>query len=171
MERLSALLFTGLLVATLHASTAARGKLHRVQDRTQTSSTSASKGASAAQKSGLVKTSLHKKGHLSKNIRSSRHTASAPTYQLHPDPERYQEIQKALADRGYFKGEVNGLWGDDSVDAMKRFQTDQKLEETEGKIDARSLIGLGLGPRHDGSAASSLSAPPATENPKPPVLQ
>ena len=172
MKRLSALLFTGLLVATLYASTAGSERLHRVHSKTQTSSTSASRSAPAAQKSGLVKTSLHRKGHLSKNVRSSRHTASAPTYQLHPDPERYQEIQKALADRGYFKGEVNGLWGDDSVDAMKRFQADQKLDETEGKIDARSLIGLGLGPRHDGSTASSLSSPAATSaNAKPSGLQ
>src|SRR5438874_11324419 len=63
--------------------------------------------------------------------RSSKHRRSArkpaPSYQLHPDAERYQEIQKALADRGYFKGEANGQWSDDSVDALKRFQADQKL--------------------------------------------
>ena len=83
------------------------------------------------------------------------HTAPAPSYQLHPDPERYTQIQQALADRGYFKGQVNGEWNDDSVDALKRFQADQKLE-SDGKINALTLTGLGLGPRHDGSTASSV---------------
>ncbi len=87
----------------------------------------------------------------SKRRRSAR--KAAPSYQLHPDPDRYQEIQKALADRGYFKGEVNGQWGDDSVDALKRFQADQKLPN-DGKINSLSLIGLGLGPKHNGPTAS-----------------
>jgi len=102
---------------------------------------------------------------------------SAPTYQQHPDPDRYQEIQKALADRGYFKGQVNGQWGDDSVDALKRFQTDQKLPD-DGKINAPTLIGLGLGPKHDGavapaapgtnpaSSAASATSAPADSAPK-----
>lgn len=76
-----------------------------------------------------------------------------PSYQLHPDPERYQEIQKALADRGYFKGEVNGKWGDDSTDALKHFQADQKLPD-DGKINSLSLIGLGLGPKHNGDSVT-----------------
>ena len=84
--------------------------------------------------------------------------APAPSYQLHPDPERYQQIQQALADRGYFKGPVNGQWNDDSVDALKRFQTDQKLDP-EGKIDALSLTGLGLGPKHDGTTAATVPPP------------
>lgn len=99
-----------------------------------------------------------------KSARSSRtrgrrtRRAAAPAYQLHPDPSRYAEIQKALADRGYFKGEVNGQWNDDSVDALKRFQADQKLDP-DGKINSLSLIGLGLGPKHDGSLVPPAAAP------------
>ncbi|MBV9406647.1 MAG: peptidoglycan-binding protein [Acidobacteriaceae bacterium] len=78
----------------------------------------------------------------------------APSYQLQPDPDRYQEIQRALADKGYFRGEANGTWGDDSVDALKRFQVDQKLTD-DGKISALTLIGLGLGPKHDSSALTT----------------
>jgi peptidoglycan hydrolase-like protein with peptidoglycan-binding domain len=66
---------------------------------------------------------------------------------LHPDQPRYQEIQQALADKGYFKGQVNGQWGGDSVDAMKHFQADQKLPD-DGKISALGLTSLGLGPKH-----------------------
>ena len=42
------------------------------------------------------------------------HTVPTVILPQHPDPDRYQEIQKALADRGYFKGEPNGQWNDDS---------------------------------------------------------
>jgi hypothetical protein len=74
----------------------------------------------------------------------------APSYQLHPDTDRYQKIQQALAERGYFKGEANGEWKDDSVDALKRYQAASNLPN-DGKINSLSLIGLGLGPKHDGS--------------------
>ncbi len=93
--------------------------------------------------------------HAVRGRRHSAHAAPAPSYQLHPDPERYTQIQQALADRGYFKGQPNGQWNDDSADALKRFQADQKLESG-GKINALSLTNLGLGPKHDGSTASSV---------------
>ena len=80
-----------------------------------------------------------------------------PSYQTHPDPERYKEIQQALADKGYFKGDVNGQWGNDSIAAIKQFQADQKLPD-DGKISAPTLMGLGLGPKHD---AAPPSKPPA----------
>ncbi len=107
--------------------------------------------------------------HGKAHSRRTTHVAAAPSYQLHPDPERYQQIQQALADRGYFKGAVNGQWNDDSVDALKRFQADQKLD-AEGKIDALTLTGLGLGPRHDGSTAGTvpLSATDSATNPAAP---
>lgn len=94
--------------------------------------------------------------------------AAASNYQSHPDPERYQQIQQALADRGYFKGQVDGHWSDDSVDALKRFQADQKLD-SDGKINSLTLIGLGLGPKHDAGALSSVATgAAATEASSPP---
>jgi peptidoglycan hydrolase-like protein with peptidoglycan-binding domain len=94
--------------------------------------------------------------------RKRKNKPAGPSYQTHPDPARYQQIQQALAERGYFKGVVNGIWGDDSVDALKRFQADQKLED-DGKINSLTLIGLGLGPKRD---TSSVSVPVASV-PKP----
>ena len=82
---------------------------------------------------------------------------TGPVVPPHPDAERLREIQKALADKGYFKGEVNGTWNADSVTALKQFQTERNLT-ADGKINALSLIGLGLGPKHDGSIAA-LPAP------------
>lgn len=65
-----------------------------------------------------------------------------------PTPERYREIQQALADKGYGAGEVDGTWGTEWVDALKRFQADQKLT-VDGKLGSLSLIALGLGPKRD----------------------
>jgi hypothetical protein len=92
---------------------------------------------------------------------SARRPAPRTTWrnrQAAPTPERYKEIQEALAAKGYMRAEdASGAWGDASSDALKRFQADQNLEST-GKINSLSLIALGLGPKHD-------NAPP----PKPPA--
>jgi peptidoglycan hydrolase-like protein with peptidoglycan-binding domain len=74
--------------------------------------------------------------------RSTWHSAQAA-----PTPERYKEIQQALAQKGYLHGEPTGVWNQDSMDALRRFQHDQNLEST-GKLDSLSLIALGLGPKH-----------------------
>jgi len=77
--------------------------------------------------------------------------------QTAPTPDRFKEIQTALADKGYLAPEeVNGTWNQSSADALKKFQADQNLETT-GKINSLSLIALGLGPRHE----SALARPPA----------
>ena len=68
--------------------------------------------------------------------------------QLRPTRERYAEIQTALAQAGYFQGPTNGDWGPTSVNALAYFQKDHGLEPT-GKIDALSLVKLGLGPKYD----------------------
>jgi len=83
-------------------------------------------------------------------------------YQATPSPERYKEIQQALAGKGYFKGAANGEWGPDSVDALRRFQVDQSLE-VDGKIGSLSLIALGLGPKRM-TAQTRTEQPPVQPN-------
>lgn len=69
--------------------------------------------------------------------------------QLAPTPERYKQIQEALAAKGYLPpDQANGQWNDTSAAALKKFQTDQNIDPS-GKIDSLSLIALGLGPKHD----------------------
>jgi peptidoglycan hydrolase-like protein with peptidoglycan-binding domain len=80
-----------------------------------------------------------------------------------PTPERYTEIQQALADKGYYTGPVNGQWGPECVTALKRFQQEQNLNP-DGKLGALSLIALGLGPKRQ--LASDLQAKPATSDPE-----
>jgi hypothetical protein len=76
-----------------------------------------------------------------------------------PTSDRYREIQQALVAKGYLKPEdATGVWSQGSVDALKRFQAEQKIEST-GKINSLSLIALGLGPKHETAAARPPVAP------------
>jgi len=93
-------------------------------------------------------------------------TAARRPAQQQPTPERYKEIQQALADKGYFSGLVDGNWGPESVAALKRFQRDQNLAD-DGKIGSLSLIALGLGPQR--VAAAQPATPRETAPPAAPV--
>lgn len=83
--------------------------------------------------------------------------ASRPPRQSAPTPERYREIQQALTDKGFEAGPVDGAWGPEWVDALKRFQGDRNLS-VDGKLGSLSLIALGLGPKRE--EASNLIAKP-----------
>jgi len=87
---------------------------------------------------------------------------SAPR-QLAPTKERYQQIQQALASKGYYSGEPNGVWGQDSMEALKRFQAEQNLTP-DGKLTSLSLIALGLGPKR--LSAQSPAQPPHPTQPQ-----
>jgi hypothetical protein len=88
--------------------------------------------------------------------RPARKATTWRNRQLAPTPDRYKEIQQALVTKGYLNSEeATGGWNQSSVDALKRFQTDQKIEAS-GKINSLSLIALGLGPKRD--TASSKPA-------------
>jgi peptidoglycan hydrolase-like protein with peptidoglycan-binding domain len=102
---------------------------------------------------------IHKKKSTPKKIASQKKSSSkksaaksAPYWrntQRTPTPERYKEIQQALANKGYLQtASPSGVWDNTSVEALKKFQQDQNLGAS-GKIDSLSLIALGLGPRRD----------------------
>jgi peptidoglycan hydrolase-like protein with peptidoglycan-binding domain len=74
--------------------------------------------------------------------------------QSRPSPQRYKEIQSALAKEGYFQGSPDGVWGPSSVSALQKFQQENGIEAT-GKIDSISLIKLNLGPSYDSQASST----------------
>lgn len=108
--------------------------------------------------SGSAKTSAKKTASARSSSKSKKKTNTARRRtrntrrqsfragQQQPAPERYKEIQTALADRGYFQGEPDGKWSEGSAEALKRFQADQNLK-ADGKLDSLSLIALGLGPK------------------------
>lgn len=92
--------------------------------------------------------------------RSVRGRARVPIRQAHPTRARYREIQQALADAGYYSENIDGIWGDQSAAALKHFQDDQGLEPT-GKLDALSLIRLGLGPHYESPENDSNGSSPS----------
>ena len=100
-----------------------------------------------------VKTSGGKITKASSKSKTSGKTGVAKTTwrnrQMAPTAERYRQIQGALAAKGFLRPEdATGVWNSTSVDALKQFQAQQKLESS-GKINSLSLIALGLGPKRD----------------------
>ncbi|MFN3322501.1 MAG: peptidoglycan-binding domain-containing protein [Bryobacteraceae bacterium] len=124
---------------------------------------STAKKSTAAPKGGVApKTSSAKrapaKGTQAKKAPAKK-AAPARVTQQTPTPERYREIQQALAEKGYLQATPTGQWGPESIEALKRFQQDQNIPAT-GKLNALSLIALGLGPKRDSTVgAASLSRP------------
>jgi hypothetical protein len=126
--------------------------------KTGKQSTTAKKSQPARKPTGSASgrtTTAHKGGKKAPARTTWRNRQSAPT------ADRYREIQQALAAKGYLKPEdATGVWNQGSVDALKRFQAEQKIEST-GKINSLSLIALGLGPKHETAEAK----PPAVAQP------
>jgi len=107
---------------------------------------------------------VNKKQTTSKKRRKSKATARG---QKAPTPDRIREIQSALNREGAFGGQPTGKWDDATVNAMKKFQENQGLNPT-GKIDAVTLVKLGLGSDTAGKGApiptASTTAPPAASS-------
>jgi peptidoglycan hydrolase-like protein with peptidoglycan-binding domain len=133
--------------------TAVASKKTAAKKSTAKSSKSSSKTTAGAKKSGSSKSSLSKQASSKKVAPSYRRSS-----QKEPAPDRYKEIQQSLSDKGYFGGPVNGAWGPESVEALKRFQRDQNIGD-DGKLGSLSLIALGLGPKR------GSSGPEKPENP------
>jgi peptidoglycan hydrolase-like protein with peptidoglycan-binding domain len=128
--------------------------------KTSTAKSSKSSGnrTASGKQSAAAKQVSSKKGSAKKT--STKKTASSyrRSTQREPAAERYKEIQQSLADKGYFSGPVNGAWGSESVEALKRFQRDQNIGD-DGKLGSLSLIALGLGPKRGGSDAGAVEKP------------
>ena len=88
----------------------------------------------------------------SRGKKSSKHSSRRERGQKAPAPERISEIQQALAKDGSFSGKPSGKWDDSTVEAMKRFQAGHGLNPS-GKLDAATLMKLGLGSQTAGVAA------------------
>lgn len=128
----------GALAAAVGAQTKAK-----VSKGAAKSGVSKNKAATSASKR---KPPAKSKRQTAKAKAKSKTTARARSRgQTRPTPERYKQIEQALAARGYLTEEPTGKWGPASVEALRSFQSDNQLPPT-GKLDALSLIQLGLGP-------------------------
>ena len=117
------------------------------------SSTKSYSKQSAASAKGSTKNSS--RGSAKGSTRAASRTAAKRSQktvyrQQQPEPERIHDIQQALSDHGY-PLEVNGVWDATTVDALKKFQTAQKIDNLSGKgrLDSMTLIALGLGPKRE----------------------
>ena len=139
------------------ATTAAKKKSSSKKKSASTGTGTAKKGGSTA--------SAHKAGTTTKSASTGGKKTPAKKVswrnrQAAPTPDRYREIQGALAAKGFLKPEdATGSWNQTSSDALKRFQTEQNLESS-GKINSLSLIALGLGPHHDTAPAPKAPTQP-----------
>ena len=110
------------------------------------------KKTSTKSKSAAKKTTASTASRKSSSKKRTAGKKAAPSWrntQRNPTPDRYKEIQQALATKGYLEpSALSGVWDTSSIAALKKFQADQNLEPS-GKIDSLSLIALGLGPRRD----------------------
>jgi hypothetical protein len=142
------------------------GSIALPQSRTASATSAAKK-----KKTSVVSKSAATKKKSAKGVKGTKKkTVAAESRQMAPTPDRYREIQQALVDKGYLKSEPNGVWDDQSAEALKQFQTDQHLSPT-GKISSLSLIGLvsaaersparasrpSSAARHDSAAARELT--------------
>jgi hypothetical protein len=85
-----------------------------------------------------------------------------------PDADRIREIQHALSAHGYAV-EESGVWGPETVDALRRFQEAQNITNLSGrgKLDSLTLIALGLGPQREPPPAPAADAQASMEGNKP----
>ncbi|MCS6951437.1 MAG: peptidoglycan-binding protein [Bryobacteraceae bacterium] len=134
------------------------------QQRNQ--STAAAKSSARIEKQTFPKRSVSSK-RLGKPTAAHQRArrGRTPSWRLgqqQPTPERYREIQEALIARGYLEGPPSGSWGPESIEALRKFQQDNRLEPT-GKINSLSLIALGLGPKRDSAAPNGQPRPEALQ--------
>lgn len=115
------------------------------------SKTASTKGKSTAKNATKRTTtsSRRAKTYSRSRSRGPKPVAARRSYgQQKPTSDRYSEIQRALAAKGFLDGQPTGVWDSASSDAMRRFQAEQNIPAT-GKVTSLSLIALGLGPKRN----------------------
>ena len=152
----------GMLAAESAAKKAPVKKKPAAQTAVAKKSATVAKITTAKKAPAATATAAKKGGKTTARKGKKRPSVTWRNRQTVPTPERYKEIQDALAQKGFLpKDEATGTWGPSSVDALQRFQSAQNLEAT-GRIDSLSLIALGLGPKHDTTATAALLPKPAS---------
>ncbi|HEY8132352.1 MAG TPA: peptidoglycan-binding domain-containing protein [Thermoanaerobaculia bacterium] len=74
-------------------------------------------------------------------MRSS--TSYPSTVSSRYDPALVRDVQQALNDKGYSAGPVDGQWGPNTENAVKRFQQSSGLPQT-GELERSTLAALGV---------------------------
>ena len=157
-------------VTLTEAAAAAVKKATSTAKKSTAKKTTAKKSTTTKKTSTAKRSTTRKRSTASRSRKSSRRSRTASARfrgQTHPTSDRYKEIQTALQGAGFLDGEPSGKWDEPTVSALKRFQEEHSISPS-GKINALSLIALGLGPKR-GPAPGAESvlesqAPAETEN-------
>ncbi len=72
-------------------------------------------------------------------------TYSSSTAPSRYDPATVRNVQQALNDKGYDPGPIDGQWGPNTEDAVRRFQQASGLPQT-GHLEGSTLAALGVAP-------------------------
>jgi len=78
-------------------------------------------------------------------------------------PEQVRQLQQALKDQGYYRGEASGVWGPESASALGRYNagmpSSARARDT-ARIYPETLSALGLDPAQFGQADRYLPSGP-----------
>ena len=75
--------------------------------------------------------------------RATSSTSSSSMTSSRYDPALVRNVQQALNDKGYSAGSVDGQWGPNTEDAVRRFQHASGLPQT-GELEHSTLTALGV---------------------------
>ena len=83
-------------------------------------------------------------------VAGKEQTARSSTYSSSTAPSRYdpttvRNVQQALNDKGYDAGPIDGQWGPNTEEAVRRFQQASGLPPT-GELEGSTLSALGVAP-------------------------
>jgi len=130
-------------------TTAARSSQARSAPKKKSAANSSATNKNSTKVSGKTSSSTTRKSSVrSLAGKKSRKQPGQKT----PTVDRVNQIQAALARDGSLQGLPSGKWDDNTVAAMRRFQTAHGLNPS-GKLDAPTLQRLGLGSETAGVAA------------------
>jgi hypothetical protein len=83
----------------------------------------------------------HETAGKEQTVRSSTYSSSTASSRY--DPTTVRNVQQALNDKGYNPGSVDGQWGPNTEDAVRRFQQASGLPQT-GELEGSTLTALGV---------------------------
>jgi len=72
---------------------------------------------------------------------------------MQKDPQMVRQIQQKLQDQGYEVGEIDGIWGPKTSNALKEFQRAQGMQ-ADGKLSQSAVSALGIDMQGSGSMAT-----------------
>jgi hypothetical protein len=119
--------------------------------KTRSSVKNTSREAKNSASRGNAKSAAGRTGHGSSKSKTAKFNRSSHTPDevrrsaMRPEPQRVQEIQKALIEAGELHEGPTGQWDEATRDAMKRYQERRGFAVT-GLPDSKSLMEMGLGP-------------------------